>query len=45
MNQYGPMILLGLVLLLYFGPTGFSPLSLILSLVRPLLNLFGLPSL
>lgn len=45
MNQYGPMILLGLVLLLILGPTQFSPLSLILGLIRPLLELFGLPSL
>lgn len=46
MNQYGPMILLGLVALLIFGaPSQYSPLSLILNLIRPLLNLFGLPSL
>ena len=45
MNQYGPMILLGLVALLIFGaPSQYSPLSLILNLIRPLLNLFGLPS-
>ncbi|HZY64787.1 MAG: site-2 protease family protein [Actinomycetota bacterium] len=43
MNHYGPMILLGLVVLLWFAPTQYSPLSLILSLVRPLLNLFGIP--
>ncbi len=43
MNQYGPMILLGLVLLLFFAPTGYSPLSLILGLVRPLLSFFGIP--
>lgn len=43
MNQYGPLILLGLVLLLWFAPAGYSPLSLILSLVRPILAFFGLP--
>ncbi len=43
MNHYGPMILLGLVVLLWFAPTQYSPLSLILSLVRPLLNLFAIP--
>ena len=44
MNQYGPMILLGLVLLTLFLP-GVSPLSYILAPIRPLLALFGLPSL
>lgn len=45
MNQYGPMILLGLVLLLVFGaPSQYSPLSLVLNLVRPLLNFFGFPA-
>lgn len=44
MNQYGPMILLGLVFLLWFAPPEYSPLSLILSLVEPLLVLFGIPS-
>ena len=43
MNQYGPMILLGLVLLLILGPSQYSPLALILNLVRPLLSFFGLP--
>ena len=44
MNQYGPMILLGLVALLIFGaPSQYSPLALILNLVRPLLGFFGLP--
>jgi Zn-dependent protease len=42
MYQYGVYILLGLLLLTIFLP-GFSPLSLILDLVRPLLVLFGLP--
>ena len=41
MNQYGPMILLGLVLLTFLP--GVSPLSYILAPVRPLLALFGLP--
>lgn len=43
MNQYGPFILLGLVALLWFAPTGYSPLSFILGFVRPLLNFFGIP--
>jgi Zn-dependent protease len=43
MNQYGPFILLGLVLLLWFAPAGYSPLSFILGVVRPLLNFFGIP--
>lgn len=42
MNQYGPMILLGLVLLLVFAGN-FSPLSLILNLIEPLLTFFGIP--
>ena len=41
MNQYGPMILLGLVLLTFLP--GVSPLSYILAPIRPLLILFGLP--
>jgi hypothetical protein len=41
MNQYGPMILLGLVLLTFLP--GVSPLSYILAPIRPLLTLFGLP--
>jgi Zn-dependent protease len=44
MNQYGPFILLGLVLLLWVAPTGYSPLSFILGFVRPLLTFFGIPS-
>jgi Zn-dependent protease len=43
MNQYGPMILLGLVLLTFLP--GVSPLSYILAPIRPLLAFFGLPSL
>jgi Zn-dependent protease len=41
MNQYGPMILLGLVLLTFLP--GVSPLSYILAPIRPLLALFGIP--
>src|ERR671914_623371 len=41
MNQYGPMILLGLVLLTFL-PILPSPLSYILILVGPVLSLFGL---
>ena len=41
MNQYGPMILLGLVLLTFLP--GVSPFSYILAPIRPLLILFGLP--
>lgn len=44
MNQYGPFILLGLVAILWFAPSGYSPLSFILGFVRPLLNFFGIPS-
>ncbi len=44
MNQYGPIILLGMVLLLVFAPGGYSPLSLILNFVEPLLVFFGIPS-
>ncbi|CAN5908145.1 site-2 protease family protein [soil metagenome] len=43
MNQYGPMILLGLIVLLWFAPTEYSPLTLILSFVEPLLVFFGIP--
>ncbi|MGB3683870.1 MAG: site-2 protease family protein [Rubrobacteraceae bacterium] len=43
MNQYGPFILLGLVALLWFAPSGYSPLSFILGFVRPLLSFFGIP--
>ena len=42
MNQYGPMILLVLVLLTFL-PMFPSPLSYILVLVRPVLSAFGLP--
>ena len=42
MYQYGPMILIGLVLLSIFLP-GLSPLNFILALVRPLFDLLGLP--
>ncbi len=44
MNQYGPMILLVLVLLLLFLPALPSPLTYILMLVRPVLTAFGLPT-
>ncbi|HSL00504.1 MAG TPA: site-2 protease family protein [Rubrobacteraceae bacterium] len=44
MNQYGPMILLGLVLTAIFIPR-FSIFSFLLAPVRPLLTLFGLPTL
>jgi Zn-dependent protease len=43
MNQYGPVILLGLVLLTLL-PGLPSPFTYLLAPVRPLLNLFGLPS-
>ncbi len=42
MYQYGPAILLGLLLISVFLP-GISPLSFVLALVRPLLDLFGIP--
>lgn len=43
MNQYGPVILMLLILVsLLFESV--SPLGVILSLVRPLLNVFGLPT-
>ncbi|TCJ16038.1 site-2 protease family protein [Rubrobacter taiwanensis] len=44
MNQYGPLILLGLILITIFVP-GVSAFGFILSVVRPILALFGLPSL
>jgi Zn-dependent protease len=44
MNQYGPMILLGLVLVAIFIPR-FSIFGFLLAPVRPLLTLFGLPAL
>lgn len=43
MNQYGPYLLLGLVLLAIFSGA-FSPLGAILSLAGPLLEALGLPS-
>src|SRR5215211_579223 len=43
MNQYGPMILLVLVLLTFL-PVLPSPLSYILVLVRPVLSVFGFPT-
>ena len=42
MNQYGPVILLALVLLTFL-PMLPSPLSYILVLVGPVLSIFGLP--
>lgn len=44
MNQYGPFVLLGLVALSIFIP-GFSPFGFVLNLMRPILELFGIPSL
>lgn len=44
MNQYGPFVLLGLVVLSIFIP-GFSPFGFVLTFMRPILELFGLPSL
>lgn len=43
MNQYGPYILLGLVLLSVFG-ADISPLSFILRFASPLLEALGIPS-
>ncbi len=43
MNQYGPAILIVLVLVSLLFES-ISPLGVILALVRPLLNLFGLPT-
>jgi hypothetical protein len=43
MNQYGPYILLGLVLLSVFG-ADISPLSFILRFAGPLLEALGIPS-
>lgn len=43
MNQYGPYILLGLVLLAIFTDS-ISPLSFILSLAGPILETLGIPS-
>lgn len=44
MNQYGPFILLGLVLLTFITDT-LSPLSFILRFAGPLLEALGIPSL
>lgn len=44
MNQYGPYILLGLILLAIFGGD-ISPLSIILSVAGPMLETLGMPSL
>ena len=44
MYQYGPMILIGLVLLTIFLP-GISPLNFILALIQPLFVLLGIPPL
>jgi Zn-dependent protease len=41
MNQYGPMILLGLILISF--ATNFPILGILLAPVSPLLNFFGLP--
>ncbi|MEJ7871437.1 MAG: site-2 protease family protein [Rubrobacteraceae bacterium] len=43
MNQYGPYILLGLVLLSFLP--GVSPFGFLLSVVSPILDLFGIPPL
>ena len=42
MNQYGPMILLGLILISFV--TNLPIFSILLAPVRPLLTLFGLPA-
>jgi Zn-dependent protease len=42
MYQYGPVILIGLLLVSVFLP-GVSPLGFLLALIRPLLVLFGIP--
>jgi Zn-dependent protease len=41
MNQYGPMILLGLILVSFL--TNLPVFNILLAPVRPLLNFFGLP--
>ena len=41
MNQYGPMILLGLILLSFLTPINIF--NVLLAPVRPLLNILGLP--
>ena len=43
MYQYGPMILLGLLLISIFLP-GISPLGFVLALIGPVFDLFGIPS-
>ena len=45
MNQYGPFILLGLVFVPRFIQGFPDPIGLIFSLVRPILQFFGLPPL
>jgi Zn-dependent protease len=42
MYQYGPMILLGLLLISIFLPE-VSPLGFVLALIRPVFDLFGIP--
>jgi Zn-dependent protease len=42
MNQYGPMILLGIILISFV--TNLPILSILLAPVRPILTLFGLPT-
>ena len=44
MYQYGPVILIGLLVVAVFLP-GISPLGFILALIRPLFDLFGIPPL
>jgi hypothetical protein len=44
MYQYGPVILIGLLLVSVFLP-GISPLGFILALIRPLFVLLGIPPL
>jgi hypothetical protein len=41
MNQYGPMILLGLILVSFL--TQLPIFGILLAPVRPILNFFGLP--
>jgi Zn-dependent protease len=43
MNQYGPMILFGLIIVAIIIPS-FSIFNVLLSPIRPLLQLFGLPA-
>ncbi len=44
MNQYGPFILLGLVFVPQFIPGAPNPIGIVFSLIRPILQFFGLPS-